>query len=140
MARDRLPTRPVPYPEFDGTQACRSQDPTVFFPTNARESWYWPQVTRPLCANCTFLDACRDYAVSHDVHGFWGGLNQKERKEERERLGISPISLTPNEYGWVWDRLAEVDDGVTNAEIIAGNVGCSSATVQRWRRRRAGAA
>lgn len=40
----------------------------------------------------------------------------------------------------VRDLLVELDDGETNSKVIAGQVGCSAATVQRWRRQREGAA
>lgn len=130
----------MPYPRFDGTQPCLELDPETFFPVTSRDTYFNLLKARPVCAGCPFLAECRDYAVSHDVHGFWGGMSRAERIEERKRLGIAPIKVTVRESHWMWDRLAEVDDGVTNSEIIAGNVGCSAATVQRWRRRQAGAA
>lgn len=134
-----LPTRPVPYPPFDGTQPCRELDPELFFPVTSREVYYHQQQTRPACGDCPFLQACRDYAISHNVDGFWGGTTAAERREERRRLGISSIPVVTSDMRMLQQLLSELDDGVTSSEIIAGQVGCSSATVLRHRRRKAAA-
>lgn len=139
-AQRDLPTRPVPYPPYDGTQPCRDLDPELFFPVTSRESYYHPQQTKPACGECPFLSECRDYAISYGVAGFWGGMSEVERTRERARLGIAPIPVRLSETHLVWDRLSELDDGTTNAAVLAVHAGCSAATVQRWRRRERGAA
>jgi WhiB family redox-sensing transcriptional regulator len=135
-----LPTRPVPYPSFDGTQPCRDMDPELFFPVTSKESWYHPRQTKPVCAECPFLTECRDYAISYAVAGFWGGMSEPERRKERERLGIAPIQVAFSDQGMVRRQIAEIDDGQMSAPEIAIRVGCSPETIHRMRRRRQGAA
>lgn len=130
----------MPYPAFDGTQPCRDLDPELFFPKNSKESWYHPLQTRPACDECPFLEECLAYALANDVSGFWGGMTHADRKEERKRLGIHAAPVWVSDARMVRDLLVELDDGETNSKVIAGQVGCSAATVQRWRRQQRGAA
>lgn len=134
--RSELPTRPVPYPRFDGTQPCRDIDPETYFPTNAKESYYAPKVTAPLCAECPFLQECRDYAISYGVSGYWGGMSEPARRAERARLGIAAIPVRISEHELVRDRLAELENGVRTIEDLVAAVGCSSKTIERHRRAR----
>lgn len=136
VAAQQLPTRPVPYPSFDGTQRCADLDPELFFPKTSRDSYYHPQQTRPACAECPFLQQCRDYAISYGVTGFWGGMSQVERQRERVRIGIAPIPVRVSEHEMVWGRVDELEDGSRSAEEIAAAVGCSAKTVERHRQRR----
>lgn len=126
-----------PYPRFDGSQRCREIDPETFFPVSARDSYFFLRRARPLCADCPFLQECRDYAISYDVHGFWGGMTRRERIEERRRLGIAAIKVTATESGMVRQLLEEIDDGARPASEVAFRVGCSTATVLRARRTKA---
>lgn len=137
--QEKLPTRPVPYPRFDGSQPCRDMDPELFFPVTSRESWYHPQQTKPACAECPFLSECRDYAISYGVAGFWGGMSEVERRKERERLGIAPILVGLSDQGMVRRRVAEIDDGQLSANEIAFRVGCTPELVYRMRRRQGAA-
>lgn len=132
-----LPTRPVPYPRFDGSQPCREIDPELFFPRNSKETWYHRKETEQLCARCPFLQECRDYAISYGVTGYWGGLTFKERQKERARLGIAAIPVRVGDRALVRNLIAEYDDGETSSEDIARLAGCSSKTVQRiWVKKR----
>lgn len=133
-----LPTRPVRYPRFDGTQPCLEIGPDAFHPygSDHEQVAYAKQV----CTGCLFLEECREFAVSHDVLGIWGGTSYADRRRERRQLGIKAIPITFNDVDLIRRMLAELDDGVTNTEIIAAQVGCSSKTVQRWRLERGVAA
>lgn len=132
--QEKLPTRPVPYPRFDGTQPCRDMDPELFFPSTSRESWYHPQQTKPACDECPFLTECRDYAISYGVSGFWGGMSEVERTRERARLGIAPIQVGISDSGMRRQLLAELDDGQASASELAVRVGCAPETIHRIRR------
>ena len=132
----QLPTRPVPYPPFDGTQRCADLNPELFFPKTSRESYYHPKETRPACAECPFLQPCRDYAISYGVAGFWGGMSEVERQRERVRLGIAPLPVRLSEHEMTRDLISELEDGVRTVEDIAIALGCSSKTVERHRQER----
>lgn len=48
---------------------------------------------RAVCATCPVLDPCRDHGLRYEEHGIWGGLTERERREERRARGITMISL-----------------------------------------------
>lgn len=48
---------------------------------------------RAICAACPVLEPCRDHGVRYEEHGIWGGLTERERREERRARGITMISL-----------------------------------------------
>jgi hypothetical protein len=131
-----LPTRPVPYPRYDGTQPCLQLDPETFFPVTGKDKYFNRQKTQDLCSECSFLTECRDYAISHDVEGFWAGTSRAERIEERRRLGIAAIKVTVTEAGMLRALLEEIDDGQAPARELALKLGCATDTVIRIRRRR----
>lgn len=128
---------PVPYPRFDGTQPCLETGVESFFPETGEELYHAPRQLKPICERCPFLQECRDYAISHAVTGFWGGMTYAERRHERRCLGIRAIQVTANDVDFVRQLIDELDDGVTDSAVIAAQVGCSSQTVLRHRRRRA---
>ncbi len=83
---------------FDTTDAkCREIDPDIFFPDGYQE----PQEVRvvlSLCSHCPIFKDCYDYAMQHDLYGWWAGTTQAERKQTQKALGITPtpISFTTN--------------------------------------------
>lgn len=81
------------YPEFDGTQSCAEVGVDVFYPEGRP---YETSVLRPMCLGCSFLVDCRDYALAHEVDGFWGGLTPDERRTVRRglRTTVSKILVT----------------------------------------------
>jgi WhiB family redox-sensing transcriptional regulator len=81
--------------EFDDLQwqqaaACRGENAAMFYPPPfferkdvrlTRES-----LAKSICANCPVEDACLAYALrTAEPHGIWGGLNETERRELRDR-------------------------------------------------------
>lgn len=71
------------YPAFDGTQSCAELGTDFFYP---EAEPYRLDVLRPMCFGCSFLVECRDYALAHEIEGFWGGLTPKERRSVRRGL------------------------------------------------------
>jgi len=74
--------------------ACRGAGPRLWFPTTngiTAES----TAARAICAECPVVDECRDYGVAHEPRwGIWGGLNAKERRDERrarKAAAVDPI-------------------------------------------------
>lgn len=131
-----LPIRPVPYPQFDGTQHCLGIGVEAFFPngSNHEQNTYVKQA----CTGCPLLEQCREYAVSYDVLGVWAGTTYAERRRIRARLGIRPIPLSSDDD--MAAMLAALDTGHLPTEEIAIRAGCSTKTVERYRIRRRGEA
>ena len=44
---------------------------------------------RKVCYSCPVLKECRRYAISNELHGYWGGMTARARQNERSRLGIT---------------------------------------------------
>lgn len=94
-------TQPAPYPDYDGTAHCRlpGVDRDRFHPPKGVDS-HTHRNTKALCTGggkvpaCPFLDGCREYGLTHSVHGVWGGIGEKERKEIRHARRIVPVPLS----------------------------------------------
>lgn len=43
-----------------------------------------------VCAMCPILFECREYAITYEDFGTWGGLNELERKKKRKELSRNP--------------------------------------------------
>lgn len=59
--------------------ACADIHPDVFFPTKGAS----PLPAQRICSTCPVIDACREYALGHNLLGVWGGLTTQERKDIR---------------------------------------------------------
>lgn len=83
---------------FDTSESrCREVDPEIFFP----DDYQSPQeihVVLSLCSHCPVFKQCHDYAIQHDLFGWWAGTTREERKAKQKALGIepTPISFTTN--------------------------------------------
>lgn len=119
---------PPPYPLFDGSQLCAQTDPALFMPEG--QGWS-PREARTLCAGCPFAEACREYALWHDVDGVWGGTTLRERQKERQRRGIR---LAARESpGSLRDQVLSANPDIPTPEL-AIMLGCSEKSVQRYRK------
>jgi WhiB family redox-sensing transcriptional regulator len=72
--------------------ACLTAEPEVFFPVGsaggARDDI---SAAKAVCAGCSVLEACRDYALSsRQPFGVWGGLDEEQRREIWAR-GTQPV-------------------------------------------------
>ncbi len=82
------------YPRFDGTQACATE-PTLAAVFTAPAASEYDTRAAAVCTRCRFLEHCRSYALTHDVHGIWGGLTDEDRKVSRVRAHLpEPRSIT----------------------------------------------
>lgn len=92
---DSVPTG-VSFPRFDGSQACAGAG-----------DWWWSEEpgtghaarAKAVCAGCTFLTECRDWALVREEFGIWGGTTPQERKQWRHERGLKIA-------GWEEDELA----------------------------------
>lgn len=79
---------------FDTTKAnCVGIDTELFFTEHVydKNDTYF---LKKVCNACEIKQICRDYALTHDVDGFWAGTTKHERKKIRKQLGISAITLS----------------------------------------------
>jgi len=81
--------------DFREAGACRGHDPNIFYPQRGQAN------TRAmaLCAGCPVAEACRDWALHHELMGVWGGTSERERRRLRRTLGIR--METPTAYATV---------------------------------------
>lgn len=48
-----------------------------------------------ICDSCPVLTECKDYALEWELHGIWGGMTERERKEYRSAHNIPYRRPTP---------------------------------------------
>lgn len=84
---------PAPYPDYDGTQHCAGEDPELFFPRTSRDTYFSEPRIAACCSACPFLTPCLEFAVTHNVFGYWGGKSPDQRADIRRQRGITPRSL-----------------------------------------------
>lgn len=48
---------------------------------------------RQICLNCPVVQECREYAISHELWGFWGGMTAMERQSERVIRGLPSLTV-----------------------------------------------
>lgn len=62
---------------------CLDADPEIFFPIAGGNGLD----AKKVCARCTVLDECLQYALRHQVEeGVWGGVSAVERERMRKRM------------------------------------------------------
>jgi len=95
-------TAAVPYPRFDGTQACAQLDvdPELFF-TGGDPTQQAARLRDAIavCTGCSFREPCAAYALTHDVNGVWGGTTEPTRREVQRKHGIQPRQLEVSDTG-----------------------------------------
>jgi len=76
--------------QWQQAAACRGENAATFYPPPfferkdlriAREN-----LAKSICADCSVKQACLGYAMrTAEPHGIWGGLNEAERRDVRNR-------------------------------------------------------
>lgn len=82
-------------PDLSGGN-CAGIDVELFYPDKGENGNYM-QLRRMCLSDCPVYQACYDWAVSHEIHGFWAGLSPIERRYERNKNGIT-LSLVEREW------------------------------------------
>lgn len=111
MATDRGPGLE---PNWSALAACKSTDPSVFFPKDL----VGVVAAKTICRDCPVIEECLDHAIVMGEHGVWGGTSDDERadlakarrrgfmayhgklQEVREALGRT-VAGHPDERPWV---------------------------------------
>jgi hypothetical protein len=69
-------------PPFDHG-LCAETDPEAFFPEKGGST----REARSICARCSALVACLDYAIANEIdHGIWGGTTSRQRRAIRHAM------------------------------------------------------
>jgi hypothetical protein len=72
--------------------ACINTPARVFFRNNVADDL---QAIR-ICAECSVIDECLNYAIDHEEHGVWGGTTERER--HKMVLAAAVNHLPPNHF------------------------------------------
>ncbi len=62
-------------PAWMARAACRGTDVRLFFPAPGAS----PQPARELCEGCPVAQPCLDYALEHEVDGWWAATSARHR-------------------------------------------------------------
>ena len=80
-----------PAPLFDGTQACATTDPELWFNGSS--------TAKRLCRACPFQVECLEYALPKTwLLGTWGGTSRHDRKRIRSQRG--DVEITPPDWDY----------------------------------------
>lgn len=86
---------------FDAEGAkCRETDPEVFFPESHPSPRHLKLIIN-LCSNCPVFTECRDYALQHDLEGYWAGMSRTERRKKQKQLNIEPKPILQTTNYWL---------------------------------------
>lgn len=82
--------------------ACVDVGTEVFYPEDidGPQGYRYPESLERLCGGCIHLRECRDWALLHEDHGYWGGTSSKQREAIRktQRIGLRNLSAArPNQ-------------------------------------------
>lgn len=84
---------PISFPAFDGTQNCVGIETEMFYSEKGTDTrTKQGQMLREICGACSYQPDCLNYAIKHELHGFWGGSTAADRRIIRKKRGISLIT------------------------------------------------
>lgn len=64
-------------PNWMARGLCATQPPGTFFPSDG----VGVEIAKRICANCTVVDQCLEYALENRIdHGVWGGCSERQRR------------------------------------------------------------
>jgi WhiB family redox-sensing transcriptional regulator len=77
--------------EWSDRAACLSAEPEQFFPVGGAAASGWETAAaKQVCAGCSVLMECRDYALTtRQPFGVWGGLDEQERRDVLARRAVA---------------------------------------------------
>ncbi len=89
------------YPSFTGDEPCTQAGTEVYYVEDDNvASWkLHSYVVKSLCSQCEMRGPCLEWALHHEIHGYWGGKSPEERKKIRKQKNISIKS--PPYWDWV---------------------------------------
>jgi hypothetical protein len=72
---------------------CASTDSEAFFTVEGSSTYPNIFMLRTICGNCTVVNDCLEYALDHEVMGYWGNTTELQRRKMRQKLNIIPRQL-----------------------------------------------
>ena len=72
---------------------CADTDSEAFFTETNSSTYPNIHILRKICGNCSVVNECLDYALKHEVMGYWGNTTEFQRKQIRRKLNIIPRQL-----------------------------------------------
>lgn len=77
---------------FTDEANCIGTDTDSFF-TDEQGSYEYPAMLKRICGECKVQAECLDYALHHEVKGWWGNTTEQQRKAIRVAKNIIPRRL-----------------------------------------------
>jgi WhiB family redox-sensing transcriptional regulator len=77
---------------FTDVANCDGTDTDSFF-TNEQGSYEHPAMLKRICGECKVQTECLDYALHHDVKGWWSSTTEQQRAVIRVAKNIIPRRL-----------------------------------------------
>lgn len=72
---------------------CADTDPETFFTVEAAKTYPNLNMLKRICGACDAKAECLDYALKHNVMGYWGNTTEHQRRALRKKLNIIPREL-----------------------------------------------
>jgi len=72
---------------------CADTDPEAFFTVEAAKTYPNVNMLKRICGGCDAKAECLDYALKHNVMGYWGNTTEHQRRALRKKLNIIPREL-----------------------------------------------
>ena len=78
---------------FSDRANCEGTDTEAFFTQNDTGTYDNQAMLQKICGNCKVVSECLDYALKHEVMGYWGNTTETKRRKLRAQLNIIPRQL-----------------------------------------------
>lgn len=72
---------------------CIGIDVNMFFTEEGSSTFMEESLLKRTCEPCTVKAQCLDYALHHNVQGWWGGTSETKRRVLRRELNIIAIPV-----------------------------------------------
>lgn len=83
---------------FTDQANCIGIDVNMFFTEEGSGTFKEENLLKRTCDACLVKTECLDYALHHNVSGWWGGKSEWQRKRLRKQLNINPIPVIVERY------------------------------------------
>jgi WhiB family transcriptional regulator, redox-sensing transcriptional regulator len=75
------------------TPNCESTDLEAFFVQDGSGTYADVRLLQRICSTCVVKVECLNYALKHEVLGYWGNTNELQRRRIRREKNIQSIPL-----------------------------------------------
>ena len=72
---------------------CVDTDPEAFFTLEGASTYPNLNMLKRICGACNAKIECLEYALNHEVMGYWGNTTEYQRRTLRKKLNIIPRKL-----------------------------------------------